>query len=273
MHMNNDQNEIVDKKAILVSVATGLVCAVFGLILFMFQGAYAEKGHDKLLMVYIIMAIILIIPVYFSKKGVISLLAIMMVTTLVYSWMKFDWRADYIKNAKNGNAFILETYIDDYPTFEDHYFPILSDKPQWVHFANDCYKPATKSQDMAQTCRSTSLIQTNYNINLDRVIRNHFRKMKTTAEMLQQGQLLNKEQYRRCLTTKRCAIIPLLPADAEGKEIDASSDDYIQIRRQFWSLVNDKEISPEICEFIDLCRVMRDQNVVPIERPGSEFIQ
>jgi len=250
-------------------VITGLVFAVFGLVFFMLQGEYAEAGHDSLLMIYIIMAILLIIPVYYSKKSIVTLIVMMMVMTIGYSWMKFDWRSQYIKDAQNGNPFVLEAYIDSYPTFEDHFFPFLSDNPQWVHFANDCYIPAMQGSAMNDKCRSVALINKNYNIDLDTLGRTYYRKMQNTAAMLQQGQLLNKEQYRRCLASKRCAIIPLLPAEAEGQIISETSQDYIGIRRKFWSLINDDYMSPEICEFVDFCRVMRDQNVIAIERPKA----
>jgi hypothetical protein len=97
--------------------------------------------------------------------------------------------------------------------------------------------------------------------------------MKRTAQRIQDGNLKTKKAYQQCLTNKTCAIIPLLPANVDAEQIEQQSTDHIKTRRMFWSLINDTQISPEICEFIDLCRALRNSGVTPIPKPDPALPQ
>jgi hypothetical protein len=188
---------------------------------------------------------------------------------LFYANLKFDWRKDYVE----GEPFILESYMSEYPTMEQNTFGGLLGEKRWVQFADDCVKPSMGGVAPPPTCRSKQNIIDEYNIDPTDLINNRFKIMKRTAQRIEDGELKTKRAYQQCLMNKTCAIIPLLPANVDPEKIDQQSEDYIETRRMFWSLINDTQISPEICEYIDLCRVLRNSGVVPIEEPDTSIKQ
>jgi hypothetical protein len=248
-------------------IGTGLFAV--GSIYFLTQWPYSEGGHGTIFAVFSGLCALLVF-IMRHKKIILSLcLLLLIAATIVYAHQKFQWRKGYITVSQDGDHFALELYIDQYPLYEDHIFADFLDKPKYVSFSDECYKPALNGQTPDRKCRSLNLIENNYNVNVNEIIQNYYRKMQATAQQFEKGRIKDRRQYESCLRRKDCAIIPLLPSGTDVSAINADSQDHIDIRRKFWSLLDkdNRQISPELCEFVEFCRVMRDMNVVMISKP------
>lgn len=259
-----------DKKILILSLIVSVLCLIGGVSHMLSQWQYYESGQGILLVAYLLACFLLFFAVRFIKPMQILAAFLLLGLIVFYANVKFDWRRTYITNAVKGDYFILEDYIAEYPSLEEYHFGWAWGEPAWVHFAEDCILPNISGQNTLPACRSAGSIQEQYNIDIRAAINEHFRKMQDTAKRIERGQMKSKEQYQDCLMRKQCAFIPLLPANADPERISRDSEDYLLTRRMFWSLINDTEISPEICEYMLLCRVMRDLSVIPIARPGEE---
>ena len=257
-----------DKKLLISSVLISIFVLLVGVTYLLGQWQYYEEGQGILLGIYALASFALFFALRFARWGQIISAIILISLILFYASVKFDWRKEYVDNANSGRPFIMENYIDEYPTLEEHTFGFLWSEPQWVNFTDDCITPILSGARTATPeCRSNQTILENYNIDITQIIEKHFMKMKRTAQRIESGDMKTKNDYQRCLTNKSCAIIPLLPANVDPTTIDQQSTDYLLTRKMFWSLVNDTKMSPEICEYIDICRVLRDTGVIPIEHP------
>ncbi len=242
--------------SLLVSLGLSIALLIYGLNYFRSEWMYSEIGHGYLATGIITICILLFLTLRMSKIFVSILLLLAYAVTLTYSTQKFEWRKDYIQSAENGRYFALESYIENYPTFEEHTFSSFMDTPQWVDFSRDCYEPLLKrnpSSEPNNKCQTQSAIQENYNISVPTMINDYYSRMVNTAKQIEKQRFKTKAQLEGCIESKRCAMIPLLP---EGTDVVASSNDYLDIRDQFWSLINDKHISAQNCDYFDLCRVM-----------------
>jgi len=253
-----------------VSLSIGLAVLGYGLYSFLTQWQYSEAGHEMLLITYLVGAVLVFFALRFSKIGIAVALIICLLPITIYANKKFEWRESYIHSAQKGNYFAMERYIDAYPSFEDHYFNWVTGAPKWVEFSSTCYEPLLKSDNLLETkkglnthCKSASSIQNEYGIDIKTIINDHYRKMQNTAKMLEKGRFKNKRRFEGCINDKKCAMIPLLPA---GVEVDQQSEDYLDIRKQFWSLINDKTISTDNCNFFDFCRVMTNAEIIAFDK-------
>lgn len=256
-----------DKKILIVSSILSVLALLSGVIYMMSQWAFYESGHGILLIIYAIACFAAFFALRFVNTLQIIGAIILLGLILFYADLKFEWQRDYYDNARHGTPFILEPYIDNYPTLEQHHFGWIWGAPRPVAFTNDCIIPHIKGHSVSGDCKSAQNIRDTYNIDPLAMVNTHFRAMKNTAQRIESGRLSNKKQYQACLENKSCAIIPLLPADVDPQSISQQSQDYILTRKMFWSLVNDPQISPEICDYIDLCRILRDMGIMPIEKP------
>lgn len=263
-------NNIDDRKILILSIAVSLLCLIGGVAYLLSQWQYYESGQGILLLLYILGCFVLFFALRFVKIMQIAAAVILLGLIVYYANQKFEWRKSYIDNAIRGNPFVLEEYITAYPSLEEHNFGKFWGAPAWVRFADECVRPALRGmRNVVSTCISDATIQNEYNINVQDVINQYFRKMQSTARRIEEGQLRDKRQYQACLQRKECAFIPLLPADVNPETIDRDSTDYLAIRQAFWSLINDRDITPITCEFMSLCRAMRDISVVNIPRPET----
>ena len=258
-----DKFSFADLKRLLTpGLYISVTALIIGLAFFWTQWAYSEDGHLILIYLYISGCFALLLMLNFGRAYLSGLTAVFLIVILGYAFVKFEWRRDYINQADKGYFPALERYIDHYPTFEENFFAGMIGSPRWIDFSEDCYHAALAERSLIPQCRSTTAIEKNYNIDLNNVINTHYAKMRKTANMLQKGQLSNKNIYRSCLQSKQCAFIPLLPAEADLNDNNA----YLDVRRQFWSIINNKTIQPEVCNFVDLCRVMSKASVIRIEQ-------
>lgn len=253
------------KKFLTPAVYAGLAIMAFGVIYFLSQWEYSENHHGTLLITWCVLAVLFSVTIHFYRYGLSVLIILMLLGAVTYAQMKFNWREAFITAASKNKYPAINRYIDHYPTFEEHSFAALTGEPRWIEFSKECLEPALDGKPMAESCHSVKMIEDRYNIDINSVINEHYAKMRKTAIMLQKGQLNNEAIYRSCLQSKRCAFIPLLPANADIDTMSAQSGQYMDIRRQFWSIIDNKMIQDDACDFDDLCRIMRDNNVIVLK--------
>ena len=255
---------------LLVALAVSLLTLIVAMAQIFTQWPYSEAGHGYIVIGLLAECGILFALVFFKRYVPAFVIFMLIVSTVIYANIKFEWRRDYITSAQRGDYFVLSPYIDSYPTFEEHVLADFMDKPRWIAFANDCVNPGLKGEPVSAKCRTQSSIQTNYNVNVMQLINAHHAKMRRTAERVQQGEFNTKQAFSGCLKSKQCAMIPLLPESVNMDQFDEKSDQYIDIRRSFWTLVNTDQLTPGICDFFDLCKAMKSSGVVTVEMPTEE---
>lgn len=250
--------------SLIIPIIITLMVIIFGTSFFLSNWAYSENGSLELFLSYLVISIILFFTLRNKKHRSSIFIFLIIIFIIAYSNIKFDWRKNYIQDTNDGVYFLLDPYISSYPTLEKHLFSWVSGTPKWIDFTDDCFKPALKNKEIPRKCRSESLIQENYNINITTMVNDYYAKMKSTAKKIERGRIKNKKQLEACLNNKKCAMIPLLPAGVD--EITESSTKYKKTRKMFWSIINDKEISPEVCDYISLCKAMRNTGVIAIKQ-------
>jgi len=251
-----------------VALGVSIAFIFYGLSLFYGNWEYSEDGHEYLALIFVLMCVALFFALRLAKGALSIVSLIFIIGLLIYSGQKFDWRESYVTAAQAGHHFALDAYIDSYPTFEQHNFAGLLGEPQWVNFSKTCYEPLLKAEDISRArknldrkCKTAATIREAYNVDIADMVNNYYRRMTTTARQIERERFRTKEQFAKCIQDKRCAMIPLLP---EGVQVSANSRDFLEIRNQFWSLINDKTISAANCDFFDFCRVMRAADLYKI---------
>ena len=232
-----------------------------GLFIFYSRYAYAEEGHDILAIAYLIGCIALFFGIRLWKILIMIVAVAALAGIQVYANQKFDWRQNYIQMAEMGQPFFLEELIDHYPTYEEHTFSFLN-APDWVRFNDDCIQPGLLNGVVPPRCTSFDLIQRYFNIDLATAMGTYFVKMKYTAKQIEEGKMKKRSDYASCIASKNCVTIPLLPKGVDAEKIDPTSRDYIGVRQAFWSLVNDKKMSQEVCALTPVCRALVNMKVV-----------
>lgn len=250
------------KGSLGISIIVALIALIYGISFFQSNWAFSEDGHEYLFIGYALISIALFFTVRFSKKALSFFLIVFLALVVFYSGQKFDWRQSYIQAAEAGKFFPLDPYIESYPTYEQHSFAWVTGTPKYVDFVENCYNPMLRDGEEGRNCKTSSLIKEHYDIDVKKIIRDHYKKMQSTASSLEKGRFKTKAQLEKCLQDKKCAKIPLLPPEAEG--IDQQSTEFMDIRLQFWSIVNDKRISEQNCNFFEFCRLMLEKDIVSI---------
>lgn len=196
-----------------------------------------------------------------EKYGHAVIFMLVMIGLLVLSYHRHSWMRDYYKN-----GFILEAYIDEYPSWEETLFGSILGKEDWIGFANDCAKPVLEKNGRgASSCKSLATIKEVYRLDMTSVLEKHRKKMKRTAKQLADGKA-RKIRYPRCIRDKKCVEVPLLPPGVDADKIDPASQTHIDKRRAFWSLVNGNGMTPEICTNMQLCYILSKTGAVNLEK-------
>ena len=112
-------------------------------------------------------------------------------------------------------------------------------------------------------CRSKADIKTAWEIDIDQLIEQRRALMVSTVRRMVSGELTKRDIYESCIIAGECAPVPLLPDHIDAAAI-ASSTDYLDTRKAFWQLAEDSPLTPEICNFMDICRAMRTAGVVTV---------
>lgn len=252
---------IDEKKLKMMAVVTALGAAAIGSMTFYLRYPYIESGHGYIYAAYLGACIGLAVTLRMRNLALFVLALLAAIGFQIYAVKKFDWRQTYISMAEAGQPFALEEYIDTYPTFEEHLFTFLN-MPDWVRFNQQCVQPALAQQPTAARCGSVDLIQRYYNIDIIASMTAHFEKMRFTARRIQSGDMKKSYEYAQCIANKQCASVPMLPKGVDANRIAGDSEEYIGIRKAFWSLVNDSKVTEEVCALTPVCRALVNLKVI-----------
>lgn len=248
-----------DKKLGRFATILAIMFLVGGLYVFFRDMEYIEKGHTPIILGYCVMCGLFYVCFRSWRVGLSGICVFTMIFLLGFGVQKFNWRKEYVESR---TAFFLEEYITEYPSLEQHIMVSYFSGEDWVGFSRNCAEPAMQGQKIPGDCASAELIQKNYGIDVKKVVKDYFGKMKKTAQKIEKGQMKTAKQYQDCVADKSCAIVPMLPKGVDPEEIDPNSGDFIDVRKAFWSVVNDKDVTPEVCEYIKLCKVLVNLKVI-----------
>jgi len=256
-----------ERNLTIMGILGSLGVLIVGLLVFWSRYEYAEQGHDLLAIFFIIACIGLFFGIRLWNIPILIVAIFVAVTTQIYASNKFSWRENYIQLAQMGQPFPLDEFIDHFPSYEEYTFKFLK-APDWVRFNEECVQPALSNQAVPPRCATFDLIQKYYYIDVRNVMQLHFGKMKKTAKMVQEGKMNKRSAYIDCIANKICAAIPLLPKGVDAGQIEQNSKDYIGVRQAFWSLIDDKKMSPQVCSLTPLCRALVNMKAVdPAKMP------
>lgn len=262
-----DTTEINKRKK--VAVVSALLLLAAGMFLFITYRNFLDMGHIPLAVGYLI----LVIAVYVSlnKARIIPALLCLALAggVLFLSLVKVQWSKDYLKSLTTRQAFILEDYIERYPTFEEYYFAGFLGVPDWVRFSRDCVEKALNKQPVAQNCRTADSIRDAYNIDIQKEINHFMGRMQSTAIKVKDGGITSGQQYQSCIAQRNCAPIPLLPENVDAEKISVRSKEYAEVRRAFWDLVEKKGLTKDICLSMLLCKAMNITGAVAFQDKTS----
>lgn len=249
-----DSNEQDKRKRMALSVA-GTLAAMQLIMLFTFR-SYLDFGHILTLIAF--MVVVMMVFWSLRKARIIgSIIGILLATGLLYaSLVKIKWNESYLQDLTTANAFILEDYIDEYPSLEGHFFSRTLGKKDWIRFAEQCVTPALAQRPVIGACRDAKVIENVYRIDIQAEIDSFLRRMQRTAQEVQEERLRTGNQYQQCIAEKRCAPIPLLPDNVDADKLVNDSTQHLAVRQAFWDLVEARGLTQSVCNAMVLCRAM-----------------
>jgi hypothetical protein len=237
-----------------------------GLYVFYSGSAYLEPGQSIFLTLFLVTCCCFYVLMRSQTITFSSAAAFIALFFVFIMYSKSEWRQSYIEAMNSQKGFYLDEYMDKYPTWEQQIWIRLSGGPNWVDFNNECALPYLRGRDVKTKCVSFTVIEKEYGLDMKSELQDHFQKMKKTAQRIEKGQIKNVRQYRNCILDKSCALVPMLPKGVETDKLDNNSPQYGNIRKAFWSIINDQNITPEVCEFMRLCDLLIDLNVIDPRR-------
>jgi uncharacterized membrane protein len=237
-----------------IALGATLVLLLVVLIIFGSNAAYMESGQG-----YYFMAICAGLGLLFwgmkAFRFVIIIPAILVIVcALTISVLKFEWRKAYIEKAEAGEPFLFEEYIDGYPTLEQYIKASFFGGENWIGFTRICAEPAEAGLSYPPLCSDLQQIEAEFGLDMKAIVQKHYIKMKRTAQRISSGRLKDKKRYQQCIDSGQCVIVPLLPAGVDPDRL--SGNDYGEIRRAFWSLIDDEKMNNTVCNQMKLCRIL-----------------
>jgi uncharacterized membrane protein len=248
----------------MIAIGLSVVILAVGLFVFASNTENREDFHGWYLLAYFVFTGGFGVA-FGAKKFLPAILcAVMLVGVIGVSMVKFDHRAKLAAFANApGNGSLLGDYVDRLPAWE---YDVLSigDEPKWAKFDAECYRPimAQGAENIPETCKTKEAVQTTYNINLLTVINSRYTLMRTTAQQINDKTLADKASYEACVAGQSCAVVPMLPLDANVADLTHESLEYRQIRNAFWQLIDNEQMDASLCEFISLCKAMFDAGAI-----------
>lgn len=227
---------------------------------------YSGWGFFDPSTIYFLISLIIAIVVFYvgmMAEQIFLIIAsvLVVIISIVLMTNSISWRQAYV-----SKPFVLEAYIDEYPSYIDHMLTDLGlGDGDVVAFADDCI--GTKDQGvqlskMPQECLSLDDIQENYDVDVAQLLINYYNKMKSTARRIEMGQA-EQIGYPFCVNTKSCAYIPLPPEGMSEEEIQSTDNQRIIILRDgFWDLIEKTHITPNICANMFLCNRLVDSGIM-----------
>lgn len=256
-----DIPEASNRRADFIRILSMVLAAVGVFVLLTYRN-YLDVGQIPLGILYFAGVFV----VYQAHKkdnlalaGIFTLVALVLVSLSV---AKIFWNKNYLQSLTTANAFVLEDYIERYPLLEEYAFAGLLGKKDWVRFSDECVAPALQGRSTGSACHSDQGIQRKYKLNVNAEIDTVLRRMQRTAKDINDGRIKSGSDYQRCVGSRRCAPIPLLPANVDAKALEGNNTEHLAVRTAFWDLAEEKGLTQPVCEAMILCRAMMATGVV-----------
>lgn len=249
-----DSNE-QDKRKKMALIVGGVLVAMQLIMLFTFR-SYLDFGHIFTTIAFLVTTLMVFWSLNKAKIAV-SIVCILLASALLYmSLAKVKWNERYLQGLTTANAFVLEDYIDKYPSLEGHIFSATLGNKDWIRFAQTCVTPALAGRPVTGLCRDARSIRDTFRIDVQAEMDAFLKRMQNTAKDVEAARIRTGSQYQQCLAEKRCAPIPLLPENVDADSLANDSSQHIQVRQGFWDLVEERGLTTNVCQAMVLCRAM-----------------
>jgi hypothetical protein len=265
--MNEDIRKLEEANldfSLKLAIGFGILMGLLGVYFYFIKGL---ASLDFTLLPYVIVYAGLSVVAFFSFKNekakegaVIGGVALLV---LILSVIKISWQN---KQFERQEPFIFYEHVEKFPTWEGYLLAPVLKSPNWLLFAKECGYPVIQKKPFNTACASMASIQGRYNINAMQEINDYHGRMQRTAMTIEKRGSMNGVAYRECILKKECAEIPLLPNDVNPDEIQPGDDRYNHISRPYWDLVEKKPLTPELCDYITLCRVLRQTGAMTFDQ-------
>ncbi len=127
-------------------------------------------------------------------------------------------------------------------------------------FVKTCVMP---DEPTDARCKNKADILAAWDVDIDALIEQRRVLMVSTVKRMVNGELRRHHLYENCIQQGDCAPVPLLPDNVDAASI-ASGNAYLTTRKAFWQLAENSPLTPEICQFMDICRAMQAAGVITV---------
>lgn len=256
--LSDDPKDNPQTNFLWIIIAGGLSAVIFavGLFLFASNTAYREPYHGWYLFGFFVSTIGMGVAFGTKRVSLGIFLFILVAGILTLSVLKFEWRKKLtLRMTADNPVTVLGDYATVLPTFEEYWYP-YSIQPNWVKFDEECFIPVMQNREPAPECKSKDAIFTTYRIQVISEMTNRFQAMKATAGKIDRKELATKQAYESCLQDNSCVMVPLLPPDVDPAAVEVDSDQYQKERVAFWQLIDSKDMTSALCDYMALCKVL-----------------
>lgn len=244
------------------AIAVTAFMALVGIYIYLIKGlAYLDVWMLPYAALYIGAAVGMFFVIRTFNPALLGVCIVLAVLALTLSLTKIGWAKAYYENPE---PFTFDAYIDKYPSWEEHILSPLLGKPDWVGFEKDCARPVLNKKEPGANCTTMAAIQNQYRIDSKKALDDYIARMRHTVSMVNKRGSMNAAQYKNCILSKECAEIPILPEGAPDT-IKPDDQNFARVSKAFWDLAEAKPLSPEVCDYSILCRVLVATGAVKFE--------
>lgn len=262
----NEDFDINNKKegysSVVVKIAIACVSLFVLIAAYMIFNniSYLESSIGLFLLFFVIANLVFYMSMVREVISLILISSLCIISSFVFISKSIDWRKNYIMG-----GFVLEAYIETYPSYFEHLQASFGVGSDIVSFAQECLgtrKEAVQASKRPASCSSFKSIEEHYGVDLKEIIIDYHNKMKRTAEAIANDQL-SQIRYPACINQKTCAFVPLPPSNMSPEAIQESDDpQIIVVRDGFWDLVDQGVMTPNTCHNMFLCKRLRDAGIL-----------
>lgn len=129
--------------------------------------------------------------------------------------------------------------------------------PAEANFYKICVSPVLSGTEISLTCKTAQDIEKNFGIDVFFLLEQEKSRMIMTARRLVSAEIADGEAYKKCLKEGECAPVPLPSKDSPKNE------------EMFWHLAENVTLTPDLCDFMELCRALSVMGIVNREKEGG----
>ncbi len=143
--------------------------------------------------------------------------------------------------------------------------PKIHIDPRLALFHQECVDKVLKENTILPSCVSRAAIQERYKLDPLDVLDADQGRMIMAARLAARGEIMDEKDLQACIDEGRCLNFP-----HPEKGVDENSPEGLKIRRLFWHLVNNGSLTPELCQYMDVCRALVKTGIVKPKEPEED---